>query len=146
MEKNWVKRRNRAKPAQIVYVRRLDIDLAGCDGVRTYPCAPLEECLALKWTRISRARSSGRRHARWEDLADLYDAVALSKVNVSLVRLRQCISEVGEERGIARPLLLPEPPLEWLDFGDNYNYITQTERPSPGEAVSRLNEIVSRIS
>jgi hypothetical protein len=142
---NWVERRNRIKPDQVVHVGALDIDLADCGDVQEYPCAPLEECLALKWTRISKARSGERRHTRWEDLADLYDAVALSKVNVSLIRLRQCISEVGEERGIATPLVLPEPPLEWFDFWAYYNYISQIKRPPPSEAVSRLNEIVSRI-
>jgi hypothetical protein len=143
---NWVERRSRAIPAQVVNVRCLDVDWADCGDVRAYPCAPLEECLALKWTRISRTRSGGRRHTRWEDLADLYDAVALSKVKVSLATLRQCISELGEERGITTPLVLPEPPLEWLDFWDNYNYITQIKRPPPGQAALHLNEIVSRTS
>ena len=143
---NWVRHLNRGKQPRIVNVRRLDIDLAGCGDVRTYPCAPLEECLALKWTRISRSRSGGRRHTRWEDLADLYDAVALTKVNVSLPELRQHISEIGKERAISIPLMLPEPPPEWLDFWDNHNYITQINRPSPSQAVSHLNEILSRMS
>lgn len=109
------------------------------------PCAPLEECLAQKWTRIARVRSGGRRHTRWIDLADLYDILVLKKAVVIDHLFRGWILKLGQERGISTPFLLPTPPLEWLDAWDYYNYKTETRRPSPAKVAEILNALFCQM-
>jgi hypothetical protein len=118
----------------------------GWDSSVAVPCAPLEECLALKWTRISRVRTGGRRHTRWEDLADLYDVLVLGKARVSHALLRRWILSLASERGVPSPFLLPSPPLEWLDAWDYHNFRTKTQRPRPEEATAILNELFMTFS
>ncbi len=139
---NWVWRGPDHGAADVVMInsqRAVRPELGAWDHPVGVPCAPLEECLALKWTRISRPRSGGRRHTRWIDLADLYDVLVLRKARVSDDLLRLWILRLGSERGISSPFLLPPPPLEWLDAWDYYNFRTGTQRPKPEEAAEILN-------
>src|SRR6266496_1960317 len=115
--------------------------LSRWDSPVSVPCASLEECLALKWTRISRVRTGGRRQTRWQDLADLYDVLVLGKAPVSGALLRRWIVALARERGIPSPFVLPSPPLEWLDAWDYHNFRTRTPRPRPEEAAATLNEL-----
>jgi hypothetical protein len=139
---NWVWRGPGRKLGSLVMVDSLEVgQQVGWDHSIIVPSAPLEECLALKWTRISKERTGGRRHTRWEDLADLYDVLVLEKARVSETQLRRWILTLAKERGIRRPFLLPSPPLEWLDSWDYHNFRTKTQRPHPEEAAAILNEL-----
>jgi hypothetical protein len=139
---NWVWRGPSRRPAEVVVVASQEaVRLGDRHPSVSVPCAALEECLAQKWTRLAKARSGGRRHTRWIDLADLYDLLVLRKAVVADDLFRSWILELGKERRISSPFLLPTPPLEWLDTWDYYNYRTQTARPSPTEVTEILNEM-----
>src|SRR6266536_3034067 len=122
---NWVWLGPGRDPGSIVTVDSLEAaQQVGWDSPVSVPCASLEECLALKWTRISRVRTGGRRQTRWQDLADPYDVLVLGKAPVSGALLRRWIVALARERGIPSPFVLPSPPLEWLDAWDYHNFRT----------------------
>jgi len=101
--------------------------------------ASREECVAQKWTRISKVRTSGRRHTRWQDLADVYDVVLGSRQSVQQPLLVAWIKQLANERGLGWPCLILPPPAEWLDSWDSYNYRSGTWRPSPEKCARELN-------
>jgi hypothetical protein len=139
---NWVWHGPDRELESLVMVDGLEVgQQVGWENSVIVPSAPLEECLALKWTRISKERTGGRRHTRWQDLADLYDVLVLGKAHVSNNNLRRWILTLAKERGIFRPFLLPSPPLEWLDSWDYNNFRTKTNRPHPKEAAAVLSEL-----
>jgi len=139
---NWVWHGPRRGLRDLVMVDSLAVgQQVGWNHSVVVPAATLEECLAMKWTRISKERTGGRRHTRWEDLADLYDILVLEKAQVSDTQLRQWILAMAKERGILRPFSLPSPPLEWLDSWDYHNFRTKTQRPHPQKVTEILNEL-----
>jgi hypothetical protein len=139
---NWVWRGPDYDSANLAMIDGRDVgQQIGWNHALIVPSAPLEECLALKWTRISKERTGGRRHTRWEDLADLYDVLVLRKAQISSAQLRRWVITLSKRRGISSPFLLPSPPLEWMDEWDYYNFRTRIQRPRPDETVAILNEL-----
>lgn len=101
--------------------------------------ASREECIAQKWTRISTPRSDGRRHTRWQDLADVYDLVLGVHASMDQVLLLNWLKKRADELSLRWPCLLPQPPLEWHDFWDSYNFRSGIARPSPQACARELN-------
>lgn len=103
------------------------------------PLASREECIAQKWTRIAMPRSGGRRHTRWQDLADVYDLVLGARATLDGSLFIDWLMQCARERGLEWPCVLPTPPLEWLDFWDSYNFRSGVSRPSPEDCTRELN-------
>jgi hypothetical protein len=110
------------------------------------PVASREECVAQKWTRIAMPRTGGRRHTRWQDMADVYDLVLGAHASLDQALLVAWLTELARTRGLEWPFHLSEPPLEWLDFWDSYNFRSGISRPSPGDCAQELNAYLAGAS
>ncbi len=108
--------------------------------------ASREECVAQKWTRIARIRSGARRHTRWQDLADVYDLVLGKFASLDPSRLVDWLRERAGARGLSWPILLPEPPSEWLDVWDSYNFRSGVSRPRPSDCARELNAFLQDLA
>lgn len=107
-----------------------------------FPAAPLEECFAQKWTRLARTRSNGRKHTRWQDLSDLYDALFLGGATVSNYQLAVELKRLANERQIDWPCLLLPAPSEWSDNWDAACFRQAVGRPPPNRCCNDLNSLL----
>ncbi|MDO7883433.1 hypothetical protein [Antiquaquibacter soli] len=108
--------------------------------------ASREECIAQKWTRIAMIRTGARRHTRWQDLADVYDLVLGESASLNSSRLVDWLRERAGARGLGWPILLSEPPSEWLDVWDSYNFRSGVSRPRPADCTRELNAFLRDLA
>jgi hypothetical protein len=103
---------------------------------------PLAECLAQKWTRICTIRLDNRRHTRWQDLADLYDALKLGASSCPISIFVEELARAASDRGLHWPCTIPPAPREWLDNWDAARYREDIYRPSPEACRLELNHLL----
>ncbi|MEU2558394.1 hypothetical protein ABZ626_03465 [Streptomyces longispororuber] len=116
------------------------LDFPGPAGAVTVPSVTGYRFLSQKLLRYTRRRGGGRVNTHWRDLGDML--VAAAHPAFPALRLRALCENLAAEmvdHGRTRPLRLPEPPVEWLDFWDTAVFVE-------GLPFGRLSEAAHRLS
>ena len=102
------------------------------------PAVRITRCLAQKLLRYTLRRSGSRVNTKWVDLFDFCMIIECAQApRISMSELREDVQKEFANVGRTTPVLLPPPPVEWLDYWDTNQFVEGTSFGDLSEAESR---------